>query len=239
MSDWALAFIVGTGAEFLPLEGGRRISVPTSAGTVKMIAFEIAGKPVLLASRHGAGHKVPPHKVQYAATALAFKQLRCARVIATAAVGSLRTEWPTGTLVVPDGLIDVSCRNITLFDDVVVHRDMSHPFSPALRVAILESAPPIAIHDGGTYINGNGPRYETPQEIEAMRRMGGDLVGMTAGTEAIVMREAGLEYGLICAVTNLAAGLTPNELGHGEVVDAMRQSMEKIADVGERVVARL
>lgn len=213
------------------------MSVPTRFGVAKMVATDIAGVPVLRLSRHGAGHRVPPHRAPYAAMACALRQLECSRCIATAAVGSLRADWPTGTLVLPDGMIDLSGRNQTLFPDKVAHTDITHPFAKGLRAGLRAVGPSLVME--GTYVNGNGPRYETPQEIEAMRTLGGDLVGMTAGTEAVAMREAGIDYAVVCAVTNLAAGLSTGELGHEEVAQAMCQAMVEIGGVFERYCSSL
>ena len=146
--------------------------------------------------------------------------------LATAAVGSLRREWGPGTLVAARDFLDLTYRNVTLHDRKVVHTDFSDPF-PA-RDALLQEG----VVDGGVYLGLNGPRYETPVEIETFRGLGADLVGMTASTEAILFREAGIPYGLLAIVTNLAAGLSDAPLDHEEVVVEMERS-------GARAVAIL
>jgi 5'-methylthioadenosine phosphorylase len=179
----------------------------------------------MLVKRHSGGHKVPPHLVNYKAIALGLQALGVQKCFATAAVGSLRPEWEAGTLVVPSDFLDLTARNATLFDRIVVHTDFSRPL-PA-REALLEGArrESVAVEDGGVYVCGNGPRYETPHEIQVYARIG-DVVGMTAASEAILLREAGIDYGLLAVVTNLACGIAGEPLSHGEVVDEMRRSGE-------------
>lgn len=187
----------------------------------------------MLASRHSAGHKVPPHRVNFAAVALAMKALGARAVFSTAAVGSLRGDWPRGTFAVPNDFLDVTGRNATLFDDRVVHTDFSEPFAESARHRLLEGAAAagVPVHPSGVYVCGNGPRYETGFEIDLYQRAGGDVVGMTAATEAIVMREARVPYACLCVVTNLAAGMESEPLDHQDVVREMEQAGEQAVKV--------
>jgi 5'-methylthioadenosine phosphorylase len=189
---------------------------------------------VLLVQRHAAGHRVPPHKVGYAAMALGLKALGARACIAGAAVGSLRPDWGPGKVSVCSDLIDFSFRNATLFDREVVHTDMGAALDPQLRQAlVLElDAAGLDVADGGVYLCANGPRYETPAEVRAMRALGGDVVGMTPGTEAVAMAEAGVPYALVAVVANLGAGLTEERLEH----DAVRQAM---VERGESVLSAI
>ncbi|AIE87719.1 methylthioadenosine phosphorylase [Fimbriimonas ginsengisoli Gsoil 348] len=191
--------------------------------------MEIDGVFLFLVSRHSAGHKVPPHKVNYKAMAFGMKALGAKGCLSTAAVGSLRREWGPGTLIACSDFLDFTGRALTLFDQTVVHRDFTNPFGVSTRRALLESASEVrdSVEDGGVYLCGNGPRYETPREIELYRSMGVDVVGMTAATEAILMREAEIDYACLAIVTNLAAGISPTPLDHQEVVDEMLRSGER------------
>ena len=217
----------GTGiGELLLAMPGKVVHVPTARGFQRGRVIEVDGKAIFAMSRHSAGHKVPPHRVNYHAMALALKALSAKACFATAAVGSLRKEWDRGTLVVCSDFLDASGRFPTLFDRTVVHTDFSKPF-PA-RDHLLHAARQlnVRVKDGGVYVCGNGQRYETPQEIDAFAKLGGDLVGMTAATEAILMREAGVPYACLAIVTNLAAGLTTETLEHGDVTKEMKKSGE-------------
>ena len=229
-----VALIGGTGiGERLAALGGTPIHVPTADGLVRGRLIEHRGLKLLALSRHSRGHKVPPHRVAYAAMARAALQLGAKACLGTAAVGSLRREWGPGTLVAASDFLDLTYRNVTLHDRKVIHTDFSDPF-PA-RKALLQEG----VVDGGVYMGLNGPRYETPVEIKTFRQLGADLVGMTATTEAIAFREAGVPYGLLSIVTNLAAGLSDTPLDHEEVVVEMKRSGERAVEILLEAAVRL
>ncbi len=222
-----VAIIGGTGiGERLLANAGAAIHVPTSAGMLR--ARLIADGRALLVARHGDGHRIPPHKINYAAMANGLKNLGVENCLSSAAVGSLKIDWGSGTLIACSDFIELTTRSLTLFEDNVVHTDITHPFDPCARKALSKSDNVI---DGGVYISANGPRYETPAEIAFYRKIGGDVVGMTAGSEAIVMREAGIKYACLAVVSNLAAGLAGQELSHEEVVAAMQKSGDSAVKV--------
>lgn len=239
-----VGIIGGTGiGERLLAYGGAPLHVPTPSGILRGRQIEIEGVSLLLVSRHSAGHKTPPHLVNYRAMAHGMREVGAKACLSTAAVGSLRPEWGPGTLVVCRDFLDFTYRNLTLFDRTVVHRDFTDPFGPSARRALLEAAEATgeAVQDGGVYLSGNGPRYETPQEIRTYRQLGGDLVGMTATSEAILMREALVEYACLAIVTNLAAGISETPLDHQEVVDEMHRSGERavklLLEASKRIAA--
>lgn len=223
----------GIGERLLAL-GGNPVHIPTAFGMVRGRRVEVEGHPVLVMSRHSAGHKVPPHKVNYRGMALALRAVGARFCLSTAAVGSLREDWTSGTLAICSDFLDLTARNVTLFDREVVHTDFSEPFGPVCRQALIEGAKVCGMHveRQGVYINGNGPRYETPYEVAMYRRLGADVVGMTAASEAIAMREAGIDYGCISAVTNMACGIVTSPLTHEEVVAEMNR-------IGKRTVRLL
>lgn len=216
---------IGSRLAVLP---GRTFAVPTSEGVARGRLVELDGLRAVVVQRHAAGHRTPPHAVAYKAMALAAQALSVRGCFATAAVGSLRPEWAPGTMVACSDFIDLTGRRQTLYRSSVVHTDFTEPMSHKLRQLLLDAARDegAAIQDGATYLCGDGPRYETPAEIRMMRTLGADVVGMTAGTEAVLFREAGVPYACLAIVTNLAAGMGQAELTHGEVVDAMRRSGE-------------
>lgn len=227
--DFGIIGGTGIGSRLLALPG-RAISVETREGFVRGHLVEHGGASIVALSRHAAGHRVPPHRVPYRAIALALKRLGVRGCYATAAVGSLREDWGPGTLALCDDFLDLSARNVTMFDETIGHTDFTRPFDPGLRVAVLRHAPP-EMHNGGVYLNLNGPRYETPQEVRTFRSFGADVVGMTAGSEAVVMREAGVPYALLSVVTNLGTGLSSSVLHHGEVEDVMKSRGGTVVDL--------
>lgn len=218
----------GIGDRLLELRG-TPVHIPTPVGVLRGRLTESNGLEVLVVGRHSSGHKVPPHKVNYAAMALGMKSVGIRYCLSTAAVGSLRSDWGPGTLVSCSDFLDFSGRIPTLFDRTVTHTDFSYPFSLRVRekIGTASRAGGIQIVDDGVYVCANGPRYETPQEIEFYRQVGGDLVGMTATSEAILMREAGIEYGCLAIVTNFASGISPTPLNHLAVVEEMNRSGER------------
>lgn len=216
-----MAIIGGTGiGDRLAAMGGKAIHVPTPAGLLRGRILH----DLVLIQRHSVGHKTPPHLVNYTAFALGLKKLGVGTCFATAAVGSLRPEWGPGTILAPTDFIDVTGRGTTLHHRTVVHTDFSSPL-PAREHLLQEG-----VHDGGIYVCGNGPRYETPYEIDLYSKIG-DVVGMTAASEAIVMREAGINYGCLCVVTNLACGIADYPLNHEEVVEEMNRSGERAVEI--------
>ncbi|MBX3120326.1 MAG: MTAP family purine nucleoside phosphorylase [Fimbriimonadaceae bacterium] len=237
-----VAVIGGTGIGDRLLElGGEAVHIPTSKGMIRGRSFEHSGRRVLLLSRHSAGHKVAPHNVNYLGMSLAVQHLGAKFCFSTAATGGLIDDWPVGTMAVCSDFIDATGRNLTHFDRAVVHTDFTEPFGSGARASLLRAASELGIdvHDTCIYVNGNGPRYETPYEIQLYRRMGGHVVGMTAASEAIAMRELGIDYGCLTVVTNLAAGLAGQQLNHAEVVEEMTKSGETAVKILLKAIERL
>ncbi len=237
-----VGLIGGTGVgERLIQLGGQALHIPTRYGMIRGRLLTHAGRNVLLLSRHSAGHKVPPHLVNYLGMATALRNLGAKYCFSTAATGGFVADWPVGSMAACSDFIDVTGRNLTLYERTVVHTDFTQPFGTVTRQAIQDAAEQsgVPIHDNAIYVNGNGPRYETPYEIELYRRMGGHVVGMTAASEAIAMREAGIDYGCLAIVTNLAAGLSAQPLSHEEVVDAMKKAGETAVKVLLNAIERL
>lgn len=221
-----MAIIGGTGiGDRLAQLGGVAVAMPTPFGVFQCRQVEYEGAELFLVQRHSAGHKTPPHLVNYRAIATGMKQMGVQACFATAAVGSLRRDWGAGKIAVCSDFLDLTGRNLTLFDRVVEHTDFTEPFDPGCRAAVLTSAAQqgVAVEDGGIYLCGNGPRYESPFEIDWMARLGGDVIGMTAGSEAILCREAGVPYACISVVTNFGCGISETPLTHEEVVDEMNR----------------
>lgn len=222
-----VAIIGGTGVgSRLAALGGSPVAVPTESGMLRARKLVHDGQTLYLIQRHSGGHKTPPHLVNYKAIARGALALGVSGVIASAAVGCLRADWPVGTFVVCSDFLDFSCRRLTMWDREVEHVDFSTPFDSNVRRAIIEAGGKVGMkmQEQGVYVNLDGPRYETPQEIETIRQLGGDLVGMTAASEAIAFRELGVPYACLAVATNSAAGMGEKELGHEEVVEVMESA---------------
>jgi len=231
----AIAIIGGTGI-YDPelLEGVTEEVVGTDYGTVSVTRGFYGGKEVAFLPRHGAGHAVPPHLVNYRANIMALKKIGVRSILATAATGSLNPQMKPGEFVFVDQFLDFTKgRKQTFFEGGppgVVHIDLTEPYCPELRETLVRAAQALHLpaHNGGTYVCTEGPRFETPAEIKMFRHLGGDLVGMTGVPEVALAREAEICYATVAMVTNFAAGIAGYRLSHQEVVEMMKVQGEKI-----------
>ena len=179
-------------------------SSPITIGT-------IADRTVAFLPRHGTTHHLSPHAVPYRANLWALRELGARRVFAACASGSLQPHLPPGDFVVCDQLVDrTSGRPDTYFTgEVVNHVSFAEPFCPELRAAALAagSSAGTTVHDGGTVVVIQGPRFSTRAESSWFRGNGWDVVNMTQYPEAILARELGLCYATIAMVTDWDAGV--------------------------------
>ena len=215
-----LAIIGGTGLS--QIEGisdvrHQMVSTPFGEPSGPLTIGRLQGCEVVFLPRHGYNHRIPPHQVNYRANLWALRELGVSRVFAVAAVGGIHPDMGPGTLVVPDQLIDYTWgRPSTFYEgdlDSVTHVDFTYPYDQSLRRSFLDAGRSIGLHliDGGTYGATQGPRLETAAEIRRLERDGCDVVGMTGMPEAVLAREAGLEYASLNVVANWAAGIHEGE----------------------------
>ena len=209
------AIIGGSGlAKLSALDRPRRMVMRTRYGEPSgALTFGyLAGHEVVFLARHGYGHTIAPHDINYRANVWALKDLKVEGVVAVATVGAIRDDIGPGALVLPHQIIDYThSRKATFFEgpDVpVTHVDFTHPYAERLRADLLRAARTCGepLIDGAVYACTQGPRLETAAEIERIARDGGDIVGMTGMPEAGLAREAGLDYATLGVVVNHAAG---------------------------------
>jgi 5'-methylthioadenosine phosphorylase len=201
---------------------------------------------VMFLARHGYGHTIPPHEVNYRANLWALREQGASRVIAVSSVGGIRADLVPGTLIVPDQIIDYTHgRDFTFFDgkDVpVIHIDFTRPYSEGLRQHLLAAAQQAqeACVDGGVCAVTQGPRLDTAAEIDRMERDGADMVGMTGMPEAALARELGLEYASITVVANHAAGRgnSAQAIPLESIPAVMASAMERVRKILEFAVLR-
>ncbi|NPV88628.1 MTAP family purine nucleoside phosphorylase [Coprothermobacteraceae bacterium] len=198
------------------------ISVSTEYGEVTVYAAIVGDREVFFLARHGKGHSVPPHRVNYRGNIMALKTLGVERVIATNAVGSLNPEIGPGTVVLVDQFLDFTkSRPVTFFEGPeVVHTDMTYPYCPQMIDVAYSLRAPFPIRKGGVMVVTEGPRFESAAEVKAFRLLGGDVVGMTSVPEVVLAREAGMCYMSLAIVSNFAAGLQ-GAVTHDEVLEIM------------------
>ena len=242
------AIIGGTGLTQLPhLEIVRREVMRTPYGEPSgALTFgKLGGHEVVFLARHGYGHTIPPHRINYRANMWALREAKVECVLAVASVGGIRADFGPGVLVAPDQIVDYThSRAQTYFEGAetpVTHIDFTWPYTPAIRQRLLSAAAACGeqVHDGGVYGAAQGPRLETAAEIRRMQRDGCDLVGMTGMPEAALARELGLQYACLSVVVNHAAGLgdSAQEISVENLNAVMSQTMARVYRILETFVA--
>ena len=238
-----LAIIGGTGIdEMCCFAGGFPASVDTRYGSAEVVEGRMDGREVIFLPRHGLSHSVPPSRINYRAQIAALRKLGADAVIGVCAVGSLRLDLPEGAFVVLSDFIDLTKRRADTFfdseDGPVVHTDFTQPYCPVVSDALCQGCRDAGgfFEPNAIYVGVEGPRYETPAEIRLYASWGGHVIGMTNLPEAILAREAGLCYGALAVVTNLAAGISPTRLNHDQVISAMACVSERLTVVLARAL---
>lgn len=239
-----LAIIGGSGLTQLSnMEIERREVARTPYGEPSgaLVFGRMCNEPVVFLARHGYGHTIPPHLVNYRANIQALRDAKVSAIVSVASVGGIRADLPPGTLIVPDQIIDYTWgRKSTFYDGgdaPVRHIDFTHPYDEALRQRVLRAirAAGDSAFDGGVYATSQGPRLETAAEINRFERDGADIVGMTGMPEAALARELELPYAAIGVVVNYAAGRWSSENGiHFDDIElVLQESMVRVRNVLE------
>lgn len=232
-----LAIIGGSGLNQFPeleIVEERFVSTPYGDCSAPLVFARIDNLPLVFLPRHGKGHKLPPHLINYRANIWALKEVGVKQVLAVNAVGGMGEGMGPGTFAVPHQLIDYTWGREQSFnfllDGYVNHIDFTHPYSPSLREQLKQALAMAELHfqDKGVYACTQGPRLETAAEIQRLVRDGCNLVGMTAMPEAALAREAGIEYAALCLVVNWAAGLAEEELSLAEMMQVLASGMNDI-----------
>ncbi len=241
-----LAVIGGSGlSKLASLEITQRKVVRTPYGEPSgALTFgSIRGRGMVFLARHGYGHTIAPHEVNYRANLWALKEENVSGVVSIASVGGIRRDVAPGALLVPDQIIDYTWgRRATFFEGAgtpVTHIDFTEPYTPALRQRILAAARACGeqVLDGGTYAATQGPRLESAAEINRLERDGADIVGMTGMPEAALARELGLEYAAIAVSANYAAGRGDSE--HAIPMERIEAVLEEAMGRVRRIIEQL
>lgn len=210
-----IAIIGGSGLSQLSnLDITRREVVRTPYGEPSgaLLFGHMCDQQTVFIARHGYGHTIPPHAVNYRANIWALKQAGAEAIISVASAGGIQDHLTPGVIMVPDQILDYTWgRQATYFDGVdtpVVHVDFTEPYDTALRQRILAAARAAgeSVIDGGTYAATQGPRLETAAEVTKLERDGAHVIGMTGMPEALLARELEIPYAAIVLVVNDAAG---------------------------------
>jgi len=242
-----LAVIGGSGlSQLASLEVTERKAVRTPYGEPSgALTFgRIRGKALVFLARHGYGHTVAPHEVNYRANVWALKEAGVEGIVSVASVGGIRRDVAPGALLVPDQIIDYTWgRRSTYFEGAgtgVTHIDFTEPYTPELRRRILEAARACGEHilDGGTYAATQGPRLESAAEIRRLERDGADIVGMTGMPEASLARELEIPYAAVAVSANYAAGKGESEhaVPMARIEAVLAEAMGRVRRIIEQLV---
>lgn len=246
--------MIGGSGFYAFLDDVTEVTVDTPYGPPSDALFlgEVAGRRVAFLPRHGRGHHLPPHRINYRANLWALRSLGVRQVLGPCAVGGLQPEYGPGTLLIPDQLVDrTKGRTQTYFDGEplpngerprVVHVSFADPYCAEGRAAVLAAArqrdwQPV---DGGTLVVVEGPRFSTRAESRWHAAQGWSVVGMTGHPEAVLARELGLCYTSLTLVTDLDAGAEVGEgVSHEEVLEVFGKNVSRLRETLFDAVRRL
>jgi len=227
--------VIGGSGFYRLLDGARtqELDTPYGAPSAPVALGTLAGREVAFLPRHGADHRYAPHEVPYRANLWALRAAGARQVVSLSAVGSLDPALPTGTLVVPDQLVDRTAGRVnTYFTDGagVGHCSFADPYCPRGRAAAVATDVPVT--DGGTLVVIGGPRFSTRAESQAYARNGWSIIGMTGMPEAVLARELALCYTNLSLVTDLDAGVHVGAgVTHAEVLAAFAANLPRMREL--------
>ena len=242
-----LAIIGGTGlTELENINITKRLLVRTPYGepSQPLVFGNLHGREVIFLARHGNGHTIPPHEVNYRANIYALQSQGVTEIAAVATVGGIHPDLSAGVIAMPHQIIDyTNGRKNTFYDGIslpVKHIDFTEPYCPNLRAKLLRAADSAgeAIVSTGVYAAMQGPRLETAAEINRLERDGATMVGMTGMPEAALARELGISYAAICPVANYAAGRgeSLHSIQYEEVILNLDKTMVRVRSIIAQLV---
>lgn len=184
----------------------QRVDSPFGAPSDELLFGRIGDQPIVFLPRHGRGHRIPPHEINFLANIDALKRAGATAVLSVSAVGSLREDLAPGTFVLVDQFVDRTLRRPKTFfaTGCVAHVSMAHPICARLVDGLAATASELGLRHvrGGTYVAMEGPQFSTRAEAAMHRTLGLDVIGMTNLPEAKLAREAELCYATVAMVTD-------------------------------------
>ena len=217
-----------------------RVETPFGSPSDAFIRGRIEATTLLFLPRHGRGHPIPPHQINFRANVCAMKKLGATHLVSLSAVGSMKEDIAPGDVVVVDQYIDLTRRRANTFfeDGVTAHVAFAEPVCPHLARALAAAAHSAGgrVHEGGTYVCIDGPQFSTKAESHLYRSWGVSVIGMTALPEAKLAREAELPYATLALATDYDAW---HETEAAVSVDVILRVLEQNADLARRTVAGL
>lgn len=241
--------VIGGSGFYALLDDAREIRIDTPYGPPSDVVTvgEVAGRTVAFLPRHGRGHTLPPHAINYRANIAALKSLGITRILGPCAVGSLQPHVGPGDLVICDQYVDrTSGRKDTFYDGpVVTHVSMAEPFCPTLRTIAVQIARHMdwRVHDGGTVVVIQGPRFSTRSESRWFRSQGWEVVNMTQYPECVLAREQEVCYVNISLITDYDVGVEGDPqvrpVTAHEVMVRFKENTERLRELVLRMVAAI
>jgi 5'-methylthioadenosine phosphorylase len=213
------------------------VETPFGAPSDTIFGGKIAGRQVFFLPRHGRGHRIQPHELPHQANIWALRSLGVRWIISVTAVGSLQEQYAPRQVVLPSQFFDRTSQRHTFFGGgIVAHVAFADPISAGLRALLAETARElgVTVHDGGVYVNMDGPQFSTRAESEVHRRLGFDVIGMTNLAEAKLAREAEIALATMAFITDYDCWKVDEEPVTGESVIAHLQAN---AATAKRVLA--
>ena len=244
-----LALIGGTGLtnlSNLEITQRRVVRTPYGEPSGPLTFGKIRDHEIIFLARHGYGHTIPPHEVNYRANIWALHAQGVRKVVSVASVGAIRSDLVPGSIVLPDQIIDYTHGRKNCFFEAdgrpVTHMDFTEPYCGEMRIRCMEAMADAgeAYIDGGVYAAVQGPRLETKAEIDRLERDGATMVGMTGMPEAALAKEIGLCYAAIGVVANWAAGRgsSAHAISYEEIDRVLAQTMARVRNIVEHLVER-
>jgi 5'-methylthioinosine phosphorylase len=245
----AIAVIGGTGMNQWPglvIEHRHELTTPYGAPSAPLLEGRVYGVRAVFLARHGEGHKLPPHAINYRANIAALAQFGVREVIAIAAVGGIAEVFAPGDVAIPEDVIDYTYGREHTFSDGRAGAELKHveftaPYNTRLRTLLAQGAQAAGVALATAPVMGvtQGPRLESAAEIRRMRRDGCDMVGMTSMPEAALAAERGLNYACLALSVNWAAGVKGMGDIHAEIQQSIDAGMAKVRAILEKTLPLL
>jgi 5'-methylthioadenosine phosphorylase len=229
------------------LQDAREVLIQTPYGepSAPVVIGTVGEREVAFIPRHGLRHQFPPHAVPYRANLWAFKELGVERVLGPCAVGSLQARVKPGEFVVCDQLVNQTFQRTTTFYDgpLTTHISFADPYCPTMRAVSLAEgrALDLPIHERGTVVVIEGPRFSTRAESEFFSRQGWEIINMTQFPEAVLARELEMCYANISLVTDYDVGVAGEveAVTHEDVIRVFQENLGRLRELLFRVVVSL
>lgn len=224
-----------------------KVSTPFGDPSSSLLEGMLGNKNVVLLSRHGRKHKIPPTQVNNRANIYALNEQRCTHIITTTACGSLREDIERGDMVIPDQFIDFTRhRKITFFEEFnegdLKHVPMADPFDNMLRNIIISSCKELQFkyHSSGTVLTIEGPRFSTRAESRMFRMWGADVINMSIAPEVILANELGIPYATIAMSTDFDSWKDDEEpVSWEEVLKVFNQNVDNVIRLILKAISKI